>query len=444
MIAIKSKILFLIVCFIEAIWLLFAQVSGSMILLIPCLVCFLGLAVWGGVKGMVMPVFLFFLPFAPLLKLQPGTISFYTIALLAVYLVCLVLGSRSINIYHFVPGLVLISLILVVKTVYGYQIDNNLILFSASLLLVPFITRELGEKYDFYWLTLFFSFGIIIAAVTAPYLSVYSTIARYIETHDLLGSVRYSGYYGDPNFYSSHFTTALSGVLVLLLSHRERKTFIPLIIVAMALLYCGIMSLSKTFFLLAVSILLFWGVEFFFKKGKLSEKLMIILTLAVGLLFLIFSTVFTDLVDMVISRFLLDRDLSDLTTRRTDLWLKYLKAFAEDPLLLLFGKGYTKVLIGDRTSHNSLIQIVYQLGLVGSAVFCVWSVFFTRTFLEGFRIRRENLTQLFVLLIGAFGSWMSLDFLFFDEFFLIPLYVFLGISFIVEKEPHQYVMKLNE
>ena len=82
MITIRSKTLFLCACFIEALWLLAAQMLNATILLLPCLLCFLALVGWAALQNAALPVIFFFLPFAPLLKFRPGTISFFTIALL--------------------------------------------------------------------------------------------------------------------------------------------------------------------------------------------------------------------------------------------------------------------------------------------------------------------------------------------------------------------------
>lgn len=437
MLTIKSKILFLTVCLFEVAWLLAAQVIGSSAILIACLAFFLGLCVWAAVHGMVMPVLLFFLPFAPLLKLQPGANSFFTVALVAVYLVYLVLGSKNINVNHFIPALIIIAMALVVKTFNNYAVDDGFILFSASLLLIPFLTREADGKYDFYWLTLFFAIGIAIGALSAQYLSGYPTITRYIETHSLLGTLRRSGYYGDPNFYSAHITAVLGGVLVLLLTKLKKAKIVALIVTAMVMFYCGFMSVSKTFLLVTACLLLFWGVAIIFQRGKLSEKFMVILTFGVGVVFLLSSTVFTDLVDMFVSRFLMDNNMSDFTTRRTDLWKQYMDAFSEQPSLLIFGQGITRVLVNDRSSHNTIIQSVFQFGLVGIGFLAAWLVCFVRTLLAGVRTGAKHLTKIFILLMGAFGPWMALDLLFFDEFFLMPIYVCAAVRYLARNNEEE-------
>ncbi len=178
MITVRSRMIFLVSCLAEVIFLLVSQIVGNTALLLVCLGTFLALVVFAAIKGMAVPILLFFMPFAPIIKPQPGTISFFTIALVATYVIYFVLGSRNINIYHWIPGLCLIATALVVKTFHGYAIENSFLLFSVSLLIVPLFTRELGKKYDFYWLTVFFALGIIIAAITAKYLVVFPSITR--------------------------------------------------------------------------------------------------------------------------------------------------------------------------------------------------------------------------------------------------------------------------
>ena len=433
MVKIPLKMVYLCVCAVEMLWLLAAQAVGNMILLMPCLACFLLLTAGAALQGMAVPVLLFFLPFAPLLKMVPGTISFYTLALLVVYAVYAVKGSRNLPIFHLIPALCLLMLTLVVKITAGISVDNAYILFFISLLLVPFLTMELGEKCDFYWLTVFFVCGIVLAAVTARFLVSVPTVARYIDINNNLGFARRSGYYGDPNFYSSHITAALGGVLVLLMQHPGRIKRLVLAAMALVLLYCGLMSVSKSFLLVSMSLLLFWFVGFMFRRGKISAKLTLLVTALIGAAFLLSSTVFQDMMDLMLSRFVGNTTLSAFTTKRVDLWLTYLRTFGEDTSLLLFGKGYANILISGRGSHNSLIQCIYQFGLVGSALFVAWAVCFVRAMMLRRNVRGIEVTQIAILMLGVFGPWLGLDFLFFDELFLLPIYVFAAVRYLKDR-----------
>jgi len=420
----------LCLCFAEAVWLLAAQVLGSMTVLIPCLVCFLALVVWAATRNMAMPVIMFFLPFAPLLKMRPGTISFFTIALLAVYAISTVIGSRNVWIFHLVPALALLSLTLVVKLVNGYEIDNSYILFAITLFLIPFLTREMDSAYDFYWLTLFLVLGIALSAITAQHLAAFPTISRYIVVNTSSGMMRWSGYYGDPNFYTTHITTALSGILIMLLHDTKKGRFIALILMVVVLIYCGLMSVSKSFLLVSACLFLFWVADLLLRRGKVSVKLTLVFTLLITGVFLLSSTVFTDMLGTLLGRFGRDSNISDFTTGRTELWVSYMTSILEDPLLLLFGQGYTDVTVGGEAAHNTLIQSIFQFGLVGCILMGAWAICFMKTLLGGARIGWDQAPRLFILLCGCLGPWMALDYLFFDELFLLPVYLCVGIRFL--------------
>lgn len=430
MITIQSKTLLLIACFIEAAWLLVAQTLNVMVFLLPCLVCFLALVVWATIKNTAMPVMLFFLPFSPLLKIQPGTISLYTIALLLIYAYYTVNSIRQVRILHLVPALLLTVLTLVVKTAYNYEIENSYVMFAVTLMLVPFLARELDGSYDFYWLTVCFSLGICMAAVTAQFLTVFPTISRYIDINTTLGFVRRSGYMGDPNFYSCHITTALSGILVLMLNNDNRKKYFVLVPMACLLLYCGLTSVSKSFLLVSACLLLLWVADLLFQKGKASVKVTLIVTLLIAGAFLLSSTIFTDLLDTMFSRFGQDSNLSDFTTGRTEVWAQYVRAMFEDARLLLFGQGFSDTIIGEKPTHNTLLASVFQFGLIGTLLITLWMVYFVQALLGGARLPRRQTVKMVILLIGAFGPWMALDYLFFDEFFLLPIFVCMAVRFL--------------
>ena len=431
MLKIPIKTLCLYLCFAEVLWLLLAQAVGSMVLLAPCLLCFMMLMLWSAIQNMAVPVFLFFLPFAPLLKLAPGTISFYTLALLAVYAFYAIKGCRNIRILHLVPALLLIMATLTIKMLSGWEITNTYILFVISLLLVPFLAAEMDNRYDFYWLTLFFVLGIVAAALTSQMLADSSSIARYISVVNELGIDRRTGYYNDPNFYSAHITAALGGVFVLLLNQSDRVRRGVLVGSVVALLYCGLLSVSKSFMLVSVCLIICWFLAFMSQRGRISTKIVMVITLFLVALFILSSSVFTDLLDLMVSRLDNAATLSDFTTRRVDLWDSYVRALGNDGRLLLFGNGYSDTLVNGRAAHNSLIQAVFLFGIVGCIFMVAWLVCFVRNMLgDGPRVRRLDWAQGTILILGCLGPWMALDYLFFDEFFLIPLYLCVAVRFL--------------
>lgn len=435
MLIIPSKVLLLAVFSVEIVWLLLAQTLGSTILLLPCLVCFLVIAIWSSVRGMALPFLLLFLPYSTLIKIRPESISFYTIALLIILVICAVRGLKNIRTIHVIPGLALIALTLCVKTVHSYDIENGYILFAITLLLIPFIRREFMEKYDFFWLTIFFTYGVVSAALFARFMVGFSNISRYyINIHELWGVVRYSGFYGDPNFYSAHIAAAIGGILVLLLNNNTKVRFVVSALSIVALLFCGFMSVSKSFLVILIAEVFLWLLAYLFSRGRITAKVTIFFTFLVIVSFLLVSTAFTEMLDMMLMRLSLDKTLSDFTTGRLELWISYLLAFIQEPRLLIFGNGLSKILIGGRSAHNTIVQCVYQFGLVGTILFISYMVCYIRTLLSSLKVKWKYLMQIGILAIGAIGPWMGLDMIFFDELFLLPLYVCAGIVFLVQSD----------
>ena len=430
MVKIPIKTLCLILCFAEAAFLLAAQAIGSIVLIAPCLVCYLVLMVWAALQNMAMPVVLFFLPFAPLLKLMPDTISFFTLSLLVVYSICLVRGYRNVRIAHMVPALLLLVLTLTVKIAYGYSVGSSYFLFALSLMLVPFLVTELDGRYDFYWITLCFILGVLTAAFASLLLSDISSVARYVHIVTEVTTRRRSGFYNDPNFYAAHITAALSGVLVMLLNQVDRIKQIVLSVLAVLLIYCGLLSVSKSFMLIAVCILFCWFLSFLFRKGRISAKIVTIITLVIVLAYILSSSVFTDLLDLMFIRLSKNATMAQFTTHRVELWASYLNAFKEDFWLTLFGSGYSKVLVNDRAAHNTLLQLIFQFGLIGTGFMAAWYACFARTMLMHSEVRRPDFAQMAILFIGCCGPWMGLDYLWFDEIFLIPVYLCIAIRFL--------------
>ena len=433
MLTIRLRTVVLLTCLLEAMWLLVAQAFGSVFLILPCLACFLLLVVWATIKGMALPVLMFFLPFSTLLKTSPGEKSFFTIALLVVYIISLVLGHRKIGVVHAIPAGILAGLCLFVKTLYNYNLDSSFVLFVFSLMVVPFVAIEFGKKYDFYWLTLFFAVGIVFAAISSMYLVQFPSIARYIERLELFGVVRRSGYYGDPNFYSAHISAAISGVLVLVANNTSRARTVSLTVMLVALAYCGLLAVSKMFSVILICLSLFFILEILFKRGRMSAKALLLLTFLVAVVFLVSMATSSQLIEMILSRFGASSNLSDFTTGRTDVWIEYFRAFKEDTLLLLLGRGYTKVLVATKASHNTFIQQIFQFGLVGCVIFAGWIVCLLRILLKNVKIKRNHFAMVCILLAGAIGPWMALDILFGDELFLMPMYVGVGLAYIANK-----------
>ena len=73
-------------------------------------------------------------------------------------------------------------------------------------------------------------------------------------------------------------------------------------------------------------------------------------------------------------------------------------------------------------------MIVYQLGIFGALLFIAWMWGLGKEILSPMHLRQAGPLRVLILSAGAFVPWLALDIMFFDELFLIPAFVFIGIK----------------
>ena len=413
---------YLAICLLLAAALCLAQIRGSGGLLSAVLGLFLLTAVTAGFQDMSCPVLLFFLPWSTVLKLAPGSVSVYSLGLSGVCCIWAVRSRLRFNGKCAAGAALLLGLTLVAKILAGGGISMDYLLFLLLLTLFPLATEE---KLDYRARTLIFSVGILSAAFAAQYLVGFEGLARYIDVDSWAGVVRYSGFYGDANFYAAQISAALGGTLLLMLRRRGKRC-LGWAMLAGLLLYSGLWSASKTFVITAGLMICLWSLA-----ALRRRRFALLLGAAAAAMLVQASGAAEEVLSVIAYRFSFSADLSELTTGRTELWGNYLRALLASPRLLLLGNGYTDLKVLGRASHNTLLQMVFQFGLAGSTVLLGWMGAFLGKRLLGCRVRWM---EAMVLIVGAFLPWMALDMVFFDELFLIPLYAAAGIVWLSGEE----------
>lgn len=172
--------------------------------------------------------------------------------------------------------------------------------------------------------------------------------------------------------------------------------------------------------------------QFLSQSRNISQMILTIGMICVVVIAIVASDVFSALFTIIAIRFGYNASLADLTTGRSDIWLDYIEYFITHPGTLLLGKGYTNVLVGGHSTHNTVLQGIYQFGVFGAVIFCAWLKEMLKIMLGHFIIKRNERLSCIILAIATFLPWMAIDLLFFDEFFLMIFYVCLGFKFISE------------
>jgi len=435
-VAIKQKKYIFAYCISISFALCFAQVSGRTMFILPVLGVFLVLAAWSSFKGYAFPVLLYFLPWSPLVKISPGSLSFYTLALI---IACVFRPHLKIKKKYLFVAVCLGVLTMISKLIYGHPVEKSYMLFIALLVCFPILFEESENNYDFNTILVYFSAGIITAALSARYFMYYRNISRYIVDASYLQFTRLTGFYGDPNFYAAHIIAAICGVLVKIYYEKDKKRVYSFAAVVLILIYCGLLSASKSFALLLVVALPVWIFMIIKERGRFNIKISIIVAVVCAIFFISRSDRFITLITNIIMRFKSADGISGFTTGRTDIWLNYIKAFASDIYMIFMGNGFSDVSVRNHAAHNTVIQLVYQFGLIGVPFIIYWYRTMFREKLERSWLKKGNLSAIILILLSL-APWLALDVLFFDEFFLMPLYVVEGINFIIQNSRTHGVM----
>lgn len=427
----RKSIQYLAACILLAGMLCFAQIRGSTILILGVLLLQLllvGVAAFGDFASGVL---LFFLPWSTLMKLAPGSISFYTLCLILVCGVYVIRFRMRLNMPCVVAAIFLLGLALPAKLLSGGSLSLDFILFFFLLVLFPPVAEHEVRADRGQVLTVFFALGIVLAALSAQRLTNYGGIARYIDVDSWTNVVRRSGYYGDANFYAAHISAVLGGIMLQLLGERKPWKIVCWLGLMLVLIYCGLLSASKSFVITLCLMLVLWIIAILSMHGKAGLKAMILVGSCVSVVAAMGSGLFEEVIEVILYRFSFSTSISELTTGRTDLWMNYAREITSSPRILLIGNGYTNLKVNGRASHNTLIQMVFQFGLVGGGILLRWMRdYFSRMCKRLKPVRSDGL----LVIVGIFLPWMALDMLFFDEFFLMPMYV--AACFLSAREEH--------
>ena len=433
----RVYIIYLISCIGITAGICVGQILGKQLITLFMLLMFLILVVIAAWQKEITPILLFFLPWSTILKLSPESVSFFTIALLLSCGIRTIKFRFSLKFKCLMLAMFILSETLLVKCINNSDITFDYLMFIFMLFFFPIMIGEIDNTVDYKILTFFFSCGIICAALSAKKFANYPNIENYINVYKWNGIIRFSGYYGDSNFYSAQISAALSGTLLLILENEKWKDKIISVLLSLVLLFCGLMSASKTFVFVTIITGAVWAITALSIKNSKNIRVSLLLGIGLSLGYIFSSSVFSNLLKVIVLRFSNISDVSSLTTGRTELWAMYLQSFIDDLRLLLLGNGYTDIKLYGWGSHNTIIQSIYQFGIIGSTLLIFWFKACMEEVTKGKSLKNST-KYIMIIMIGAYFPWMALDMLYFDEFFLIPLYTIAGCSYFFARNNERY------
>ncbi|MBQ2826943.1 MAG: hypothetical protein IJF13_06945 [Clostridia bacterium] len=333
--------------------------------------------------------------FAPLFRI-PG------MAMLLVY-VFIVAGiwyfirGRSLKINIVTVFIVLLLFYLITRMDMAFT--NFVICFGHMFTLYVLIPRQTTESAV--RAAKAFSSGLIVS-------SVYSLVFR--NAHQIVelrgkesplfwgGSImRFEGLFGDPNYYMALVLVAIAVLIKLKDSGNIKPVWFW--ISAVIHIFFGVISYSKTFFVVLV-VLVFVYVLWQFRNKKVLYGIFMTLLIVVSANILLFSD--WSPFALLLERFFEATNLHEFTTGRSTLWTQYVRTIFSSPITAFFGFGLDAPDL-ELAAHNIVIEVMYYLGIIGCVLYfgVLISLFSKLIRNRGKVTGRHFIEKYFVILIVA-------------------------------------------
>ena len=339
-------------------------------------------------------LFFFIMPMASIFKLSPGTMSLFTVLEL-LFVIIHVVRRRFVISRFEVIAILFLYYIVVTGILSGVFSVTGTIKMAMNLVLVGYLVNVDLEK-QHKSIFLHYVFGVIVSSLMWFANSATFRITSYLERDVVGGTIaerfgRFTGLYTDPNYYSINVIVALC-LLFALYKRAELKLDATLLLAAPLVVFAGMTGSKSAFLMLVLPLSL---VFYICIKNRNYFSLFLCL---VGMLILVvlFLNGHIKLFDTVLDRLRMSTgSLSDLTTSRTDIWIDYLQYFAEHPLRAVIGNGPGIYLLDGKGAHNTYIDLIYQLGIIGAILYFTCLRFGIK---KEKRLIRKNLVNRSVLL----------------------------------------------
>lgn len=355
--------------------------------------------------------------FANIFKTAPGAQSFFT------YLMLFFVLWYFIKSQHISKALLITLVLLIVYLIFQIYISVHIlrmIKFVVNLLFIYFAlsycTSDNIRKMFVFYIIGVVATSSLSALGVIPNLSDYiGTVEGWVQNESI---VRFAGMYADPNYYTINLIISLC--LIVILSHKKLLGVIPSVGLSALLIFFAGMTGSKSAFLMLVLPLCFLMYSKLKKRNYLVLLVVAVLSIvAVNLLFSgkieIFNNVLLRLNDA--------SDVNSLTTGRTNIWISYFEFFLDNPISMLFGGGFGIPLWKSHGTHNTYIDLIYYLGLIGT-------VFLASVFYALSKIRKSplkhNLLNYSVWICIALMYFFLGELFYFDWAFHVTIAIFVS------------------
>ncbi len=306
------------------------------------------------------------------------------------YLIKLIKKQRKLNLKILIP--IVLFLIYIALPIHECTIVAwiSVMIFFAVL----YIVYEERTDISFKYIVRLFSLGLVISCVFALFRSISPLLSRELQVVTIGPNIRFEGLYAHPNNLAVCCTLAICSLLILKLKRKiSLPEFFGFFVVIFA---CGYSTLSRNFVISTAIGLVLSAIFYLVKNKKKSFAFIASLIVVIGIICGIFYQNTSIYINRMQGDFSthFDKPSSSISKEeasseqssynKSDEWYEavlngeitydpgrkelrkeYIKDWSSSAKTILFGRGISRVHIGNLSSHNLVIQELWKVGIIG-------------------------------------------------------------------------------
>lgn len=349
----------------------------------------------------VLPLFMFIIPMSTIFKPSASSSSYFTY--LELLLVLIYFIRNGFNIKKVELGILFFgSYIILIQGFNGGFSPTTTIKMIFYLFLISITLEQVSESnYKLY--LIMYIFGLIVSSIMGlveiPGFHVHDFITVKVDTVVGDSYNRFAGLYGDPNYYSINIIIAIS-LLIILYLKKEISLFWSVLLSAV-LVFFAAMTVSKSA-LLMLCFPVFLLIYALIKRKNFLGTVIVLLAMS-GFVWMIMRnriSIFLPVLNRLLNK------NTDITSGRIDLWKLFFNYFKENPTKIWFGRSIAHYTLENHVAHNTYIDIVYELGIIGGVFLFVLLAGCVRTSKRLFH-RRTLINYSIIAIIAIMYSFLS-------------------------------------
>lgn len=300
------------------------------------------------------------MPWAYIYKIDGVSTSLFSI-LVIISAIKFLVDIKRVDVYF-----ILALFLFVLNVSFHFQINNSTLTMFIKLIfnfLILYGMCNLYNKKHLDAILVFFIFSVLISSAIAllyPDRYIFSNRIRMEGTFVEFKYERFKGLQNDPNYYNASLVLCL---LFLYYLYIHKKIGMSFFAFSSLSIYFGIITYSKSFFLLLLIWLVFI-IIFSIVNKRYFFSIVMILICFFGATLIVSGRI--QLINILLNRF---NDAAGVTTGRTDIWEMFFDLFRTRMDILLWGNGFSTIIYQTHASHNTYIDLIYYFGLFGSIMF---------------------------------------------------------------------------